>query len=244
MLGKGEGSNCAPILICLSFFFFFFFPLSLILTSSHHSDLLETELGDAIRKQEKGYLQSLAHRQDKVSPSTITIVFVGGESSGIRDLFLACWNRFPVDDVMREKFEGVTEATGKEPLEKGKGSVDYDMFLVESTEGVEKMREVCSKAVIIVCAYSVYFVDSTEWIKDTFIGEAKAHFPNIPVMLVGTGTEARELKLPGVTSWTVEEGKKFSMNMQEECPSIRAHVECSPVTFQVLIFFCCRCCFL
>ena len=137
---------------------------------------------------------------------------------------------------MREKCDGVMSATGKEPLEKGK-NVEYDMLLVEDKEGVEKMREICSKGVIIVCAYSVYCPASRKWIQEKFIPEAGTHFPNVPVMVVGTGTEARELVLPGVTSFTPDEGKKFSMELQEKCPSVRAHVECSPVTFQVCFFY-------
>ncbi len=195
---------------------------------------------------------SLKRDIKKAELPVVSIVFVGDEGSGSRDLFIACWKRYPVDDYARQSCEGKNMAAGMEKLDVGM-SVGYEMKIVPPNADGELVT-MCKKATVIVCAYSVTNRLSRIWMEHHFLPKVPNMCPNAPIIVVATGIEARSaamesvdmsssmdvsksdeirrsiLEIDGIL--TPADTKWYSMELQKTNPNIRSHVECSPISFK------------
>jgi hypothetical protein len=209
--------------------------------------MLEFELSNEIKSlQSSMILGSLMKKEVKKDAlPVIRIIFVGKElHSGIRDLFLACWQRHPVEDYIRASCDGKTFAAGYELLDGGM-SVEYEMYLLSSDDESSRKR-LCPDATVIVCAYGIASRKSRDWMEKVFLPEVMTSYTNIPVIVVATGIENRPPELKSsvnsvdadVESFrtakllSAEDTKAYAIVLQKQFPNIRSHVECSPITFK------------
>mmetsp|Transcript_17192 Transcript_17192/g.48392 ORF Transcript_17192/g.48392 Transcript_17192/m.48392 type:complete len:1303 (+) Transcript_17192:90-3998(+) len=210
-------------------------------------DLLEAELKQEIEKMNKrgGLLKSMgvgsswqAESSNAVTP-TLRILFVGHEKSFRTDLFLACWQRRPVTSEVRAQFQDSTQAHGSEELAAG-GMIRYELFSIGSDD--ENLFAMVQKASVVVCSFSVTSAQTREWVENTFCSRlAASDSRKPPVLLAGTGIEIRDdvkasfrarADVNREEPLSKEESKTYALDMQTKFPFIKAHAECSTLTFK------------
>jgi GTPase SAR1 family protein len=167
-----------------------------------------------------------------MGPPIIRIAIVGeDQTSNARDLYLACRYRCPVDDTIRKEFDGKLIWSGMQQLQSD-FVVEYFLILVPSND-ISVRKSHCQNATIIVCTYSIHSKSSRDWLENTFLPEVASLCPNTPIIFVATGIESRSNPIPSeVTALTETQTTLFALESQKIYPNIRAHIECSNVTYK------------
>ena len=199
-------------------------------------DQLAFEMEDEIKAlKAKGVFGFGGGKKDKrksAQPEApkISIVFVGHDKGCRDDLFLACWQRRPVNDQLRENFQGSSNASGVEELDVGM-IVDFELHNA-ATDDMDKLTSLVKDATVVVCSFSVCEKVSQDWVSNEFLPVAAAKAPKVPIILCACGIEQREMENPPQGIMEKSESVAFALQLQTQFPSLKANVECSPISFK------------